>query len=292
MFARDFTYYWKKIAESEITCGTIMMEAAQQEDKWWPIGLDVKSTTPLDDVEEVGYVHVVRAAFSSGRITRESHSTKYEQCNNDIFNKCITNPGGSGDVKILGANDDYDIRSGALVGLSLIRLRAREFSGWFGVKDKTDALRRQDKDVISLFPEWIERNGGSCALPIFLALLRFFCGVELQAKVAATGGLSLSGSILRVSNILNKIKAAVKVGAEIILVPMGNEEDVETADDFEGKERVRYVGFVTEVLELAVKGKFNASFRPSALDVIIIYGSNQVLLLLSFRLFEHKKPIG
>lgn len=46
-----------------------MLEAAQDDGKWWPIGLEVPGGTPLDDVEP-SYVHVVRAAFYSGRMTR------------------------------------------------------------------------------------------------------------------------------------------------------------------------------------------------------------------------------
>lgn len=160
-------------------------------------------------------------------------------------------------MKILGGGDDFDLKSGALIGLALLRLRARELCGWFGVKDKIDALRHQDKGVlITLFPESRSRCGGSGALPMLLAMIRLFFGVELQPKLAATGVLTLLGGINKVSNIVGKIKAAVKVGAEIILVPKDNKEDVEAVDEFEGKERIEYVECVVQAFEVAVKDKF------------------------------------
>lgn len=163
---------------------------------------------------------------------------------------------GHGDIRILGArDDDVNIQTSAVVALSLVRLRASELSGWFGERHKMDQLRQQNRDIeILMFPTYIWRSGGSCALPIFLALIRLFFGDnKLLPKVAATGELNLMGQIGKVGEIVFKVKAAVKVGAQIILVPKDNQSELDSLS-FEGKERVKYVEYITEALQHAVAG--------------------------------------
>lgn len=148
------------------------------------------------------------------------------------------------------------MQSAALIALSLMRLRAAELSAWFHVTGKMSNIRKQDEDVqITLFPMWIERNGESCSLPILLALIRLFFGAKLKPKVAATGTVNLKGEIGKVLNIVAKVKAAVIAGAEIILVPLENQGDLDE-ESFEGTDRVKYVGKVTDAFEKAVEGKY------------------------------------
>lgn len=93
---------------------------------------------------------------------------------------------GSGDIKILGASNDYDIYSGALTVLTL------------------------------------------------------------------------HGRVLKVEKILAKVKAAVRVGADVILIPEDNKEEIQAAD-FDGKDRVVFVRTVLDAFLQALEGTWDGS---------------------------------
>lgn len=142
---------------------------------------------------------------------------------------------GTGALKLHGTDlKGYSATAEALVALSLLRARARELRTVLGLggrvllKDITDL----DRDVsVFMIPTFFLCNGASSSLAVFLALVKLYFkpyGIRLRSKMAVTGVLSLSGLVLRVGNVVAKIKGALKYGAELVIVPSMNRSEIDT----------------------------------------------------------------
>ena len=167
---------------------------------------------------------------------------------------------GEGQIMVLGADwSDGIILDEAKAVLAFLRLRAVELCTWLVGKARTeylDPIRDHRKDVVVMItPGQFLKQGPSCSVAIFLALLKLFFGCEIKKGVAVTGVLSFSGYILRVSDVADKANGLLQQGIDLVVAPHGNRNDaVEYASALDwGK--VRFVKTVVDVLELTVEGE-------------------------------------
>ena len=129
---------------------------------------------------------------------------------------------GSGTLILTGSLGDV-LQESARTVLSFIRSRTVEF----GVTD--DFFKNSDIHIH--FPSGaIPKDGPSAGITIFTALLSLLTRRPARRDVALTGEMTLSGRILPISGIREKILAAKRAGVRCVLLPQANRDVVESLD--------------------------------------------------------------
>jgi ATP-dependent Lon protease len=149
---------------------------------------------------------------------------------------------GSGTLLLTGSLGEV-LRESAQTALSFIRSKTEEF----GVAENFFS----HSDVHIHFPSGaIPKDGPSAGITIFAALLSLLTRRPARRDVALTGEMTLTGRILPVSGIREKILAAKRAGVQLVLLPLANKEEVE-ALDFDVTEGVelRLVAHASEIIE-------------------------------------------
>ncbi|MBA3034937.1 MAG: ATP-dependent protease, partial [Desulfobacterium sp.] len=86
----------------------------------------------------------------------------------------------------------------------------------------------------------IPKDGPSAGITIAVALISLLTGKPARNDIAMTGELTLSGRILGISGIREKILAAQRSGIKIVVFPKRNETDIANIEP-EAKEGVEIV---------------------------------------------------
>ncbi len=126
-------------------------------------------------------------------------------------------PGGG--ALILTGSLGEVLRESAQTALSFIRSRAQEF----GI---TDHFFKTIDIHIHLPFGAIPKDGPSAGITIFAALLSLLTRRPARRDVGLTGEMTLSGRILPISGIKEKILAAKRAGVQSVLLPLANKEEV------------------------------------------------------------------
>ena len=126
---------------------------------------------------------------------------------------------GTGKLLLTGSLGDI-LQESAQAALSLIRSRASEFAledQFFGTTD-----------IHIHFPAGgVAKDGPSAGITIFAALLSLLTRRPARTDVAMTGEMTLSGRILPISGIREKLLAAQRAGMKRVLLPEANREEVD-----------------------------------------------------------------
>ncbi len=77
----------------------------------------------------------------------------------------------------------------------------------------------------------VPKDGPSAGVTLAMAIISAFTGCLFPRNVAITGEISLTGRILPVGGLPEKLIAARTYGVEVVFVPLGNREDIEDIDD-------------------------------------------------------------
>ncbi len=155
---------------------------------------------------------------------------------------------GAGKLILTGSLGEV-LQESAQAVLSFIRSRTGEF--------KVLDTFFQESDIHIHFPSGgIPKDGPSAGIAIFAALLSLLTGRPARRNVALSGEMTLSGRILPVSGIREKVLAAKRAGVIRVLLPMANREEVEAlaSDVTEGIE-ISLIGMAPEVVDLVLVGK-------------------------------------
>ena len=149
---------------------------------------------------------------------------------------------GSGTLQLTGSLGEV-LQESARAVLSFIRSRTTEF----GIIDNFF----KDTDIHIHFPSGaIPKDGPSAGITIFAALLSLLTRRPAYRDVALTGEMTLTGRILPISGIREKLLAAKRAGVRRVLLPAANKEEVAALgqDVKEGLELV-LVAEASEVVE-------------------------------------------
>ena len=86
------------------------------------------------------------------------------------------------------------------------------------------------------------------------ALVSALTGRVVRGDLAMTGAVTLSGQVLRVGGIEEKLLAAHRSGLAGVILPRGNQRDVDEdlGDELRRAVEVHYVTWVDELLALAL----------------------------------------
>jgi len=149
---------------------------------------------------------------------------------------------GSGTLILTGSLGEV-LQESAQTVLSFIRSRTQEL-------EITDSFFN-NTDIHIHFPSGaIPKDGPSAGITIFAALLSLLTRRPARRDVALTGEMTLSGRILPISGIREKILAAKRGGVQCVLLPLANKEEVDalTADVIEGLELV-LIAHASEIVD-------------------------------------------
>jgi ATP-dependent Lon protease len=113
-----------------------------------------------------------------------------------------------------------------------------------------EGLDLGSQDVRVHVPEGaVPKDGPSAGLALAVAMLSALTGVRVKARVAMTGEITLSGRILRIGGLKEKLLAAARAGVHTVLLPDANRGTVaELAPDIVAGLELVYVSEFTQAL--------------------------------------------
>jgi len=164
-----------------------------------------------------------------------------------IFIESAAMPG-RGELVLTGQLGDV-MKESARAALSYLRMNSRSMGIDPDIFSSTDIH-------IHVPAGAIPKDGPSAGVTILTAMTSLFTGKSLRPRLAMTGEITLTGQVLPVGGIKEKVLAAHRAGIDTVLLPIRNEKDFRE----EIPEAIRKdmeVQFVTEAKEVLV-----AAFAP------------------------------
>jgi ATP-dependent Lon protease len=110
----------------------------------------------------------------------------------------------------------------------------------------------------------IPKDGPSAGIAMVTALVSLLSGRPVRPRVAMTGEISLSGVVLPIGGVKEKVLGAKRAGIREVILPSENEPNVQEdlqPEMLEGMQ-IHFVRRVEDALEIAL-GKFDTIVRPS-----------------------------
>ncbi|GMV06818.1 MAG: Lon protease [Gemmatimonadota bacterium] len=102
----------------------------------------------------------------------------------------------------------------------------------------------------------IPKDGPSAGITMATALVSALSGRKVRKDIAMTGELTLTGRVLPIGGVKEKVLGAVRAGIREIIIPMDNEADLEDIPaDVQDKLTVHLVETLDEVVGVALAGE-------------------------------------
>jgi ATP-dependent Lon protease len=164
---------------------------------------------------------------------------------------------GQGRLTVTGQIGDV-MRESAQAALSWVRGHARVLgldSDWF-----------EDRDVHIHVPAGaVPKDGPSAGVAMATALASLALGTPVSEDVAMTGEITLTGQVLPIGGVKEKVLAAQRAGISTVILPHENEGDLEDLPQ-DVRESMRFVlaDGVGEVLEAALPSGALLEFSAAA----------------------------
>lgn len=134
-----------------------------------------------------------------------------------LFIESIRMPGKQG-LQLTGSLGDV-MKESAHAALSYIRFKTDKFGINSDFFDKSDIHIHVPKGAIP-------KDGPSAGLAIALSLLSLLLNKPIDPKIASTGEVTLTGRVLPVGGIREKVIAAKRAGIKKIILPVENRKDL------------------------------------------------------------------
>ncbi len=139
---------------------------------------------------------------------------------------------GKGKVQITGSLGDV-MKESAQLAVSYIRSNSKKL----GIKD--DFYKTMDIHIHA--PEGaVPKDGPSAGVTMTTALVSALSKTPVKQDVAMTGEITLKGRVLPIGGLREKTMAAYKAGVKTVIIPAGNECDIQKLDDVV-KENMKFV---------------------------------------------------
>jgi ATP-dependent Lon protease len=159
---------------------------------------------------------------------------------------------GNGRLKVTGQLGEV-MQESAQAAHSWVRSHARELGldpQWF-----------EENDVHVHVPAGaVPKDGPSAGITMAVAIVSVASGKPVSDEVAMTGEITLSGQVLAIGGVREKVLAAQRLGVKKVILPRENEPDLEDLPDESRKElEFVLVDSIDEVLEVAFDGELPAA---------------------------------
>jgi ATP-dependent Lon protease len=164
---------------------------------------------------------------------------------------------GGSQLTLTGSLGDV-MKESARIALSWFRANATTFG--------VDPQFYKDAEVHLHVPSGaIPKDGPSAGITMVVALASALSGRPVRGDIAMTGEVTLSGRVLPVGGIKEKVLAARRHGIHEVILPKQNETNVreDLSDEIKRGLNVHYVEDVDEVLALALSPVATPAGRPA-----------------------------
>jgi ATP-dependent Lon protease len=100
----------------------------------------------------------------------------------------------------------------------------------------------------------IPKDGPSAGITMATAIVSVLSGRKVRREVAMTGELTLTGRVLPIGGVKEKMLGAVRAGIQEIILPRDNEADLEDLQpEIRSRIKVHLVGELAEVIAVALR---------------------------------------
>jgi ATP-dependent Lon protease len=175
---------------------------------------------------------------------------------------------GKGGFTITGQIQDV-MRESMQAGLSWVRANAKQI----GIEEEYF----EKHDIHIHVPAGaIPKDGPSAGVTIVTALVSLLTGKQVRPLLAMTGEITLSGNVLPIGGIKEKVLAAKRAGVKDIILPAENKQNVEedlTPEQLEGV-GMHYVTTIDEVLEVALPSNPTEAKKDAETRDAVLSGSS------------------
>jgi len=112
----------------------------------------------------------------------------------------------------------------------------------------------------------VPKEGPSAGVAMAMAMVSALSGRPVAADVAMTGELTLTGRVMAIGGVKEKVLGALRAGIRTVVLPRDNEGDVEELPDIARQAlQFHYVDTLDDVLQVALRGASPAlAEAPSA----------------------------
>ena len=123
----------------------------------------------------------------------------------------------------------------------------------------------------------IPKDGPSAGVTMVAALASELTGRPVRGDLAMTGEITLSGHVLPVGGIKEKVLAARRLGIFDVILPVQNEKNIneDLSPELRQEINVHYVSTIDEVLKIALLPTPAAAPRDDATDPTTVHGTVQ-----------------
>lgn len=150
------------------------------------------------------------------------------------------------------------MKESAQIALTYIRSHAGQLN--------IDPERFQKTDVHIHAPAGaIPKEGPSAGVTMVTSLASAFTGRRVRSRLAMTGEVTLTGQVLPIGGVKEKLLAAYRAGVQEIILPEQNKKDFQEdiPENIKGDLTVHYVKDVKQVLKLALEPETPRSPTPA-----------------------------
>lgn len=108
----------------------------------------------------------------------------------------------------------------------------------------------------------IPKDGPSAGITIACAMVSMFTGIRVRRDVAMTGEITLSGKVLPIGGVKEKVLAAYRQGINHVILPKANESHLDDVpEEVRKKMRFSFVSDIWDVLHVAMEEPIKAKHK-------------------------------
>ena len=147
-----------------------------------------------------------------------------------------------GDAILTGRLGEVMVES-AKLGISLIKINGE---AW-GIDQ---ALLENNRIHVHAPAGAVPKDGPSAGVALVSSMVSLLKNKKIKDSIAMTGEVTLTGRVLPVGGIKEKVLAAIRSGIKTVILPLANKGDFESASELlAGKISVKYVSNISEVFK-------------------------------------------
>ena len=182
---------------------------------------------------------------------------------------------GKGDIKITGKLGDV-MKESVQAAVSFIRSRAVDF----GIN--TEVFK--DRDIHLHVPEGATpKDGPSAGVGICISIISALTNIPVLRDLAVTGEITLSGRVLPIGGLKEKLLSALRGGVKTVLIPKDNIKDLEEIPEkVKNNLDIIPIEYAEEALKIALDGQLSP-ISSSGLAATTIPTKNELSAKTSLR---------